>query len=252
MEIQKVMDIALTAGEILFAYGAESYRIEETVDKICSSFQYSSECITVSNGIWITINHKDNPSKKITNVKKVSKNSVDLYRIELINDLSRKLQSSTIEYDEIIRQLKYIKNSPTFSFKVRLFAAIMTGFIYTLFFNGNIIDGLISIITCTATYIMLEMINKIGFFEFLEYYLSGLLIGILSILAGNYIPHANSNNIITGSIMILLPGVILTNGIKDILYGDFSSGISRFFEALLVIAAVSAGIATSMLVLKGI
>ena len=61
----------------------------------------------------------------------------------------------------------------------------------------------------------------------------------------------NSHNVITGSIMILLPGVILTNGIKDMLYGDFSSGISRFSEALIVIAAVSAGIATALLSLKG-
>ena len=48
--------------------------------------------------------------------------------------------------------------------------------------------------------------------------------------------------------MILIPGVILTNGIKDIIYGDFSAGCSKFFEALLIIVAVGVGIGTSLFI----
>lgn len=252
MKSYQVMDIALTAGEILLSYGAETYRIEETITRICKAYGFLSECLTVSNGLWLTIYDDTDPYKKITSVKKVKKNSVDLYRIELINDLSRSLQSTPLEYDDAMSKLKYIKNSPTFSFKVRILAATMTGFIYTLFFNGSLIDGLMSIIICAITYTILIKINKLGFFEFLEYYLAGFVIGSLSLLSSLIINIVNHNNIITGSIMILLPGVILTNGIKDVLYGDFSSGISRFFEALIVITAVSVGIATSMILFRGV
>ena len=46
--------------------------------------------------------------------------------------------------------------------------------------------------------------------------------------------------------MILIPGVALTNGIKDALYGDFVSGLAKFGEAMLIIAAVGAGIGTAL------
>ena len=45
--------------------------------------------------------------------------------------------------------------------------------------------------------------------------------------------------------MILLPGVVLTNGIKDVLCGDFSAGMAKFCEAMIVITAVGIGIGTS-------
>lgn len=248
MNAHDVMDIALTAGEILLGYGAETYRIEDTVIRICNSYGYDAECLTVSKGLWLTIGQG---KEKITSVKKVKKQSVDLYRIELVNDFSRKLCKKQLPADEAMKTLNYISNSPTFTYKVRLFASCMTGFIYTLFFNGTMVDGIVSIIICSFTYWILEKISKLGFFEFLQYYVSGLIIGLCSILSHMMIGSINSHNVITGSIMILLPGVILTNGIKDMLYGDFSSGISRFSEALIVIAAVSAGIATALLSLKG-
>ncbi len=46
--------------------------------------------------------------------------------------------------------------------------------------------------------------------------------------------------------MILVPGVPLTNGIKDIIYDDFMSGIVKFGEAMLVVTAMGAGVATAL------
>lgn len=249
MDIQDVMDVALSSGEILLGYGAETYRIEDTICRISNSYGFNAECLATSNGLWITLS---NGKDKLTSVKKVNNQSVDLYRIELVNDFSRKLSKKTIPIEDAKKTLDNIKNSPTFTLRVRLFAACMTGFVYTLFFNGSMLDGLASIAVCSVAYLLLEKISKLGFFEFLQYYLSGLFIGIGSVSLHLIFNQINSHNVVTGSIMILLPGVILTNGIKDMLYGDFSSGISRFSEALIVIAAISAGIATALVSMKGL
>lgn len=251
MDIKNVIDIALTAGEILLRFGAETYRIEETVSKICESYGYKGECLSMSNGIIINV--EDENLSKVTSMKKVGQKKVDLYRIELINAFSREIKNYPISYEQAMKRLKEIDNSPNFTLPVRIFAACMTGFIYTIFFNGSLIDGLASIIICLITYLMLEKISEFGFFQFLEYYLAGTLIGGASIFSHFLIPSINEHNVITGAIMILLPGVVLTNGIKDVLYGDFSAGISKFCEALIVIIAVSAGIGTSLFInLRGV
>lgn len=251
MEVKNVIDIALTAGEILLANGAENYRIEETVSRICEAYSFNGECIAMSNGILLLI--EDSNGEKITSMKKVTNKHVDLYRIELINSFSRSLTINTLSYAEAKKRLNEIEEAPNFTMRVRTIAACMTGFIYTLFFNGNMIDGIASIIICLITYILFEKVSQLGFFQFLEFFLAGLLIGGASIFAHFVTPAISYHNVITGAIMILLPGVVLTNGIKDVLCGDFSAGIAKFSEAMIVIIAVGVGIGTSLFIgLKGI
>ena len=53
----------------------------------------------------------------------------------------------------------------------------------------------------------------------------------------------NYDVVIIGSIMPLVPGLLMTNSIRDMISGDFMAGISRFSEALLIAAGIAAGAA---------
>jgi len=250
LEVNKVIDIALTAGEILLGNGAESYRIDETVAKICLSYGVTAECLSMSNGILLSVVGCD--CSQNTAMKRVRQKHVDLYRIELINAFSRELETTPLSYEQAKKRLQEIDQAPNFSLHIRTMAACMTGFIYTLFFNGTLPDAFVSILICLAIYRMLEKVAELGFFQFMEFYFAGLAIGGASILAHTILPEINENNVISGAIMILIPGVTLTNGIKDALYGDFFSGLAKFYEAMLVVTAVCAGIATALFIgLKG-
>lgn len=244
MEAKKVAEIATSAGEILMSNGAEAYRVEETIRMICKSYGYESECVSMSTGIYISINDRD--GEFVTSVKRIKSRRVDLYRVELINKFSRDLGNNILPYEEAKQKLKEIYEAPNFSLGVRLMAACMTAFVYTLFFSGTIIGASISAIISFVVYLVLEKISKVGSFEFLEYYVAGFIIGAVGVIAQRFIPQINEANVITGAIIVLLPGVALTNGIKDILYGDYVSGISKFGEAMLIIIAMGIGIATSL------
>jgi uncharacterized membrane protein YjjP (DUF1212 family) len=244
MEVRKIVDIAILAGEILLANGAETYRVEETIEKICTSYGATCECISIGTGIFVSA--IDGQEERVASLKRIKQRQVDLYRIELINSFSRSLMNNPLPYEDARAKLKDISDAPSFSFRIRAFAACMTSFVYTLFFNGTVLDAIISIVISLIIYTMLEKISEVGFFQFFEYYLSGLIIGGISIIAEVLNVGINKNNVITGAIMILLPGVALTNGIKDALYGDFASGLAKFGEAMLIITAVGAGIGTAL------
>lgn len=251
MDLKEISDIALNVGEILLSNGSENHRIETSINKICESYGVHNEVIITSNGILLLV--EDSNLNKYTSIRKVKEKCVDLYKIELINSLSRKITENPMDYKEAKEAIMKIKNAPSFSFKVRTFASCMTGFIYTLFFNGSLIDGLAAIAVCLITYVIFEKITKFNFFQFVNYYIAGIIIGAISLLLHLVFPVINQNNVITGSIMILLPGVVLTNSIKDVLYGDYSSGASKFFEAALIIAAVGCGVLTSLFIsMKGL
>ena len=244
MEAKKVAEIATSAGEILLSNGAEAYRVEETIKKICNSYGFNSECISTSTGIYISIS--DQEGEFVTSVKRINQRRVDLYRVELINSFSRDLAENPVSYEEAKRKLDGIYHAPNFSLGIRIAAAGLTAFAYTLFFNGFLLDALVSMVISFGIYLLLEIISKIGSFQFLEYYLSGFIIGAASLLVQLLIPQINKDNVITGAIIVLLPGVALTNGIKDFLYGDYVSGIAKFGEAILIIVATGVGIVTAL------
>ncbi len=244
MEAKKVADIATSAGEILLSNGAEAYRVEETIKKICGSYGFNGECISTSTGIFISIS--DAEGEFVTSVKRINQRRVDLYRVELINSFSRGLSENPLSYEEAKSRLKEIYNAPNFSLGIRLLASGFTAFSYTLFFNGGILDAMVSLFISFGIYLLLEYISKIGSFQFLEYYLSGFIIGAVSLGISTVFPGINKDNVITGAIIVLLPGVALTNGIKDLLYGDYVSGVAKFGEAMLIIVAMGVGIVTAL------
>ena len=244
MEAKEVLEIALSAGQMLVSNGAEAYRVEETIERICNTYALECECISTAKGVFVSI--LDGNEEKLTSLKKVRTSRVDLYRIELINSFSRDKQNKSLSYEEAKNILKDIEGAPYFSFPVRLFAACMTSFIYALFFNGTIYDAIVAALISVGIYSMLEKISKIGFFQFFEFFFSGFIIGSISLIAQGLFPIVSKGNVITGAIMILIPGVALTNGIKDVIYGDIMSGMIKFGESMLIITAIGAGIGAAL------
>jgi uncharacterized membrane protein YjjP (DUF1212 family) len=47
--------------------------------------------------------------------------------------------------------------------------------------------------------------------------------------------------VVIGNIMLLIPGIALTNSLRDMISGDIISGLLRFLDAILVAAAIAAG-----------
>ncbi len=241
MNVKQVLEISLSAGEILLSNGAEIYRVEETIERICKAYDLECECMATPKGVFVSV--MDGEDEKVTSLRKVKTKHVDLYRIELINSFSRNLQEKILSYQEAKNILKDIEKAPYFSFPIRCLAAYMTSFIYALFFYGTSYDAIVAGIISVGIYFILEKIGPAGFFQL---FVSGFIIGILTLICKSLIPFVNKGNVITGVIMILIPGVALTNGIKDVIYGDFMSGIVRFGESMLIIIAVGVGIGVAL------
>jgi len=70
----------------------------------------------------------------------------------------------------------------------------------------------------------------------------------LSAAAVRLFPQINEYKVIIGSILLYLPGVSITNGIKDALYGDIVASLTRLGEAILLVGILAAGVAISLFI----
>lgn len=56
----------------------------------------------------------------------------------------------------------------------------------------------------------------------------------------------NVDAITIGTLMVLVPGMALTNAMREIMAGDIISGVNRTAEAILTAAAISLGVVISL------
>ena len=66
-------------------------------------------------------------------------------------------------------------------------------------------------------------------------------IAILSVKLGiSY----QSDKIIIGALMTLVPGIAITNCMRDLIMGDYMAGLARMADALLIALGIAVGVAS--------
>ena len=66
-------------------------------------------------------------------------------------------------------------------------------------------------------------------------------------IASMVYPGLNVDAAISGPLMNLVPGILLTNCIRDIVSADYVAGTAKMIETLIVACSIALGVAVSVL-----
>jgi len=201
----KLSEIALKAGELLLKSGAEIYRVEDTIVRIFKAYGYQCECFVLLTGIFISV--KDDEDKTISVLKRVKGQGFDLNRIEMVNAFSRSLFLNRISYTEAVNALNEIEAKNVYGFNTYLTAAGFNAFVYTMLFKGTPIEALVALFVSILVYAIKIIISKIGFFDFINFIIAGIIVAGTSLIALKILPSINIYKVIIGGVIILLPGM---------------------------------------------
>ncbi len=89
------------------------------------------------------------------------------------------------------------------------------------------------------------MLSRLSVNEFFINVAGGALAAIIGLFFSYINPIFHKDEIIIGSIMLLVPGLVITNAIRDTIAGDLLSGLSRTLEAIMIAGAIAIGAAFS-------
>ncbi|WP_461612257.1 threonine/serine exporter family protein [Clostridium sp. Marseille-QA1073] len=240
MYTDNIVHIAADAGKIILENGGETYRVEETISKICEAYNIK----TVENFVTptiIVISIINENSETITVVRRIKYRTVDLKKVSLVNDLSRSVYTKALSMDDIRNELKYIDTLPRYSDEMTTFMSGLSAGFFTLLFGGAIRDFIVSVFIGIVISLIIRLFNKYQVNSFFSNVCGGLLAASVAIVISHFYPSFNVDTIIIGSIMLLVPGLVITNAIRDTLAGDLLSGISRSVEALMIAAGIAIG-----------
>lgn len=116
----------------------------------------------------------------------------------------------------------------------------MLGFGFTLFFGGTVADAFCGALIGGAVQLLvnfLEALHSNGIFVNI---IGGGLIMLLALFFAQTL-GVHPDKIAIGALMVLVPGVALTNSMRDLIAGDYMAGQTRLVEALLTATSIALG-----------
>lgn len=242
MESNEILNVAGYAGKILLESGAEAYRVEETMVKICESFGVEdAQSYVTTTGVMMSITHRNQNYAKIS---RIQKRGVDLHKIDAINDLSRTIQLRGLDIVNVKDALYQIDHEKRYGYKTTLLFSALSAFGFAGFFKGSLKDALVAfVIGMLIKWVSLGM-EKSDVNAFFNHAISAGVAALCALIAIHFELANSLDIVIISSIMLLVPGLAITNAIRDTVAGDYLAGISRGAEAFLIAIAIAVGIAT--------
>ncbi len=241
-----LIDTAVLAAVIILENGGETFRAEETASRICSAAgKPDAEVLAFPTGVIITV--KEENGHNASSVVRVKKRSINLFRVERTNSYSRSYESDRLSLLELKDKLESLRRSPTSSKGVVALAAALSSAMFTLLFEPTLEPhvlfdlGVTFLCTFFAEYVCIASKLK-NSYQFTVTFFGSALMALIAVLATGLAGIGNLSCIIIGAITPLLPGISLTNAIRDTVTGDILSGTVRLAETLLIAVAIAGGV----------
>lgn len=247
----RLLNVLIQMGEALQNSGAEIYRVEDTLNRIgyaCGAEEMNVFVITSS--IVITLKMPGEESLTQTRRLRNSGNN-DFVKLEELNELSRQICKSKISLEEFEAELQKIVSQKA-NEKMLLLGNILAAASFCIFYGGNLWDCLIAGLVGAGIWLLEKYmapicLNQIAY-QITASFISGLLICVIT----KVFPVLHMDKIMIGDIMLLIPGLMFTNAIRDVLLGDTISASMRLVEALLLAAALALGFFAAIWLVRGI
>ena len=237
---QEVLDICLTAGRLMIEGGSEMYRVEDTMLRIARNADINDPRVFATpTCVFMSLD-----GGKLSQMKQIRGRNINLELVDRVNELSREFATKKIDLSELKNRIIEVANAPSFPMWMQIIgAAVLSATLMVLFmddydwvdFPGAALEGAIGF----WAYYEFKKYTKV---RFLSELIAAMIMGVLALGLNYLYPKMIIDNILIGALMTLVPGLAMTNALRDLFMGDLLSGIVRMCEAILSALALGGGV----------
>ena len=239
----------LDFGEKMLTAGAEIHRVEDTMLRLGQAYGVGNISIfVITSSIWVSISFPD--GQELTMTRSISPGTrTDFIKMEQLNALSRRCCRSLLPMEELRRELQCL-DQPIPPWWLYLGSFLGAG-AFSMFFGGHLLDGLTAAVFGLLICLFLRKLssfcpNTVVFNIFCSF-----SVGLLLCIVGRIFPVLHVDTIMIGDMMLLIPGLPMTNSMRDLLVGDTISGVMRLIESLLWAVALAVGFMVAIWLIGG-
>ncbi len=250
----KVVWLAMEVGKFLLHNGAEVSRVEDTISRILKSRNCDgSGVLALPTGIIVT---SDLNGKVVTALERTYTPRIDLEAIDLANTFSRKFIAGDISLEDAEEEFKKLVEPRRYSVIIRLIGGCIGGGFWAILYGGSILELILASIGSGLNVLAFELLSKKKFNFFIKNLIGGFIAGLLGIFLVWFVTlfslNANLALVIVGPLMTLVPGLQITNGMRDVISGELVTGSAMITEAIFTAIALAFGIGVVLKLFVGI
>lgn len=245
MDYPKIVQGILDIGEEMLKCGAENFRLDDSLYRMCDSYGFKRyDVFVIPSNIQITVETPD--GEIITQIRHIESSTFDYDKLDYLNDLSRYVCRNQPDADEINRRLQEVMNRKGLSTPLKLLAAGMSGAGFSILFGAGIKDALIAVVAAAIIVLVGDIVSKrehnvLVYNAILAFLTECFVLAVYSAELATY-----PDRITISIVMLLISGLGVTNGIREILQRDFISGFLNLTNAFLGALGIACGVAVSM------
>lgn len=240
MDYNTLLELATDMGYRLAMNGAETFRIEESVRRILAAYQIESEVFAIPNCLTVSIETPD--GRPMTRMRRIGFHGNDLDSVEKYSNLSRQI-CAELPHPSVARKWMQETDASirTYTLPILLLGNFMGAFGFSIVFGGSFMDGICGGISGMLIGIINYYLGKRKVNPFFNTIASAFVMALAAYALAAFGIAENVDTVIIGALMILVPGLVFTNAMRDIIYGDTNSGMNRIVQVLLTAAAIALG-----------
>ncbi len=244
MDYDELIELAVELGYRLAICGAETFRVEESVNRLLAAYGIRAEAFSIPNCLIVSI--ETETGRPVTRMRRIGHHGNDLDAVERYSNLSRRLCA---EHPDPQTGFAWMAETEKARVHYRLPYVLLGSFLgaagFSILFQADWADCLCAGACGLLAGLVGEGLDRLKtnpFFKtiLLSFLLSASVYG-LGALGLCHDPDAA----VIGGLMLLVPGLLFTNAMRDIIYGDINSGVNRIVQVLLVAMAIALGTAVA-------
>lgn len=237
---QEVLDICLTAGRLMIEGGSEMYRVEDTMLRIARNAGIEDPRVFATpTCVFMSLDGGD-----LSQMKQIRDRNINLELVDRVNELSREFAAKKIDLPELRERIVKVANAPSFPMWLQVVGAgILSATLMVLFMdNYDWVDFPAAAFVGAVGFWAYCEFKKYTKVRFLSELVAAMVMGLLAVILNYLDPQMIIDHILVGALMTLVPGLALTNALRDLFMGDLLSGIVRMCEATLSALALGGGV----------
>ena len=266
---RRALELVTRIGEVLLKNGGEIFRVQQTMQLVAKAYGIPGfQVYVLANGLFVSMQeegrtitrpvesgdaagqeqlfgqeHLASRAHLASQVRYVPLSSVHLGRVAAVNNLSREIVAQKYTVEEASQKIEQIDKLPFTSNAVQTLMSGLGAGAFCILFGGSLLDSAAAFLSGLVLWIFVLFLTARGANKIMVNILASALVTAMGVLFFHLFSFGDSMDmIVIGSIVPLLPGVPLTNSIRDYLNGDYLSGTIRMIDAVLVACCIALGV----------
>lgn len=234
-----IMDYTLT----MLSIGSYTSRVEKCAKRIGEAFGYEVYITILSRSINISVLAHDDYTKSKTFVRGYSDNTIDFNKIALLSALSWHAYDDKITFKKLKENYDKIMQKSKYSFISTLFLSSFAFAAFCRLFGGDFGAMCVLFVSTFVGVLARHYLNKIKMDFRIIVVLCAFISSMIAYIGGGILKLTNTPDVAIGtSVLFLIPGIYLINGVIDILDGHSLNGMSRIIRVIILISCIAIGL----------